>query len=562
MKLGTKIFLMLSGCCFSVGMLIGGQALLQQSKNTEYTIQEMKKILFADYDQMIRTQVENAVSGLAGVYQKSQAGEITEEEAKKMGADYLRSLRYNKDGYFWVDQIDGINIVHVNKKNEGTNRIAAKDAKGKLFTKDLIDKGMAPNGGFDEFWFAKPGETEPLPKRGYTLLFKPFNWIVGTGNYFDDLEKALEVHAEVHRAKFREAAWQYAITLALVVFASFVLSWLFAKSISLRLNRAMNVADKLAEGDLTVDVKVGGKDEIAQLMNSMRHMVDNLRDQWRKTISGIAAISTEMNDASSQLTKASKEIAQDSASISDEMHVIAEASNEMSAASGNIAHSCSEAARFSTDTNTVAKEGTSAIENTVSGTGQLEARIKETASVVGVLGTRSDEIGDIIKTIEDIANQTNLLALNAAIEAARAGETGRGFAVVADEVRKLAERTASATQEISALIDNIQKETASAVSTMNASVVDVEREMALSHQSLDIFGKMRHNVGEISGQVNQISVAIAQQDTAVDEVTSKVQRVVGLVDKTVTEANLVAKFSTQMATQAVQLNALVAGIKV
>ncbi len=562
MKLGTKIFLMLSGCCFSVGMLIGGQALLQQSKNTEYTIQEMKKILFADYDQMIRTQVENAVSGLAGVYQKSQAGEITEEEAKKMGADYLRSLRYNKDGYFWVDQVDGTNVVHIKKETEGTNRIAAKDAKGKLFTKDLIDKGMAPNGGFDEFWFAKPGETEPLPKRGYTLLFKPFNWIVGTGNYFDDLEKALEVHAEVHRAKFREAAWQYAITLALVVFASFVLSWLFAKSISLRLNRAMNVADKLAEGDLTVDVKVGGKDEIAQLMNSMRHMVDNLRDQWRKTISGIAAISTEMNDASSQLTKASKEIAQDSASISDEMHVIAEASNEMSAASGNIAHSCSEAARFSTDTNTVAKEGTSAIENTVSGTGQLEARIKETASVVGVLGTRSDEIGDIIKTIEDIANQTNLLALNAAIEAARAGETGRGFAVVADEVRKLAERTASATQEISALIDNIQKETASAVSTMNASVVDVEREMALSHQSLDIFGKMRHNVGEISGQVNQISVAIAQQDTAVDEVTSKVQRVVGLVDKTVTEANLVAKFSTQMATQAVQLNALVAGIKV
>ncbi len=562
MKLGTKIFLMLSICCLTVGFLIAGEALTQRSKDTDAGILETKEILYADYDEAIRTQVETATSLLNTVYQQSQKGEISIEEAKKIGAMYVRALRYNKEGYFWVDAIDGTNVVLLGKEAEGKNRLDAKDVQGKLFIRELIAAGQKEGGGFVDYYFPKAGGSEALQKRGYSLVFKPFGWIVGTGNYVEDIDAVLAKKAGVQKAKFRAAAWQFGITLLGVFVVVLIISYLFSRTLSRRLKRAMNVANKLAEGDLTVNVKVGGSDEIALLMQSMRNMVDHLREQWQKTISGMASISSEMDKASHELIHASKEIAEGSTQIAHEMHVIAQSSNEMNLTSGNISENCSDAAHFTKDTNNVANQGVSLIERNVSGTKQLETRIKDTAKIVDVLGARSTEIGKIVMTIQEIANQTDLLALNAAIEAARAGEQGRGFAVVADEVRKLAERTSKATQEISTLINNVQQETASAVKTMAASVADVEHEMESSEESLDIFGKMRVNIAEITGKVDEIAKAVSQQDIVVDEVSGKVQHIVGLVDQTAAGAELVAKSSNHLAEQATQLNELVSGMKV
>jgi len=134
-------------------------------------------------DRLIKSQVETAVSMLQAIFTKQQRGEMTLEQAKKLGADLLRDLRYGKEGYFWADTTKGVNVVLYGRKDvEGRNRLEDKDLKGTFYIKELLAKGMA-GGGYAEYWFPKRGESQPQPKRSYVLLFKPFGWVVGTGYY-------------------------------------------------------------------------------------------------------------------------------------------------------------------------------------------------------------------------------------------------------------------------------------------------------------------------------------------------------------------------------------------
>ena len=133
-------------------------------------------------DLLIKSEVETAVSMLDAIHAKHKKGEMTMAQVKKLGADLLRDLRYGKDGYFWADTTEGVNVVLYGKKDvEGKNRLEAKDTKGKYFVKEFLEKGK--NGGFTEYWFPKLGEKKSQPKRSYVLLFKPFGWVIGSGYY-------------------------------------------------------------------------------------------------------------------------------------------------------------------------------------------------------------------------------------------------------------------------------------------------------------------------------------------------------------------------------------------
>jgi len=126
--------------------------------------------------------VETAVSLLAAIHARQQKGEMSAEKAKELAAGLLRELRYGKEGYFWADTTEGVNVVLYGRKDtEGRNRLADKDAKGVFYVKEFLARGKT--GGYVEYLFTKKGQTAPLPKRSYVLLFKPFGWVVGTGYY-------------------------------------------------------------------------------------------------------------------------------------------------------------------------------------------------------------------------------------------------------------------------------------------------------------------------------------------------------------------------------------------
>ncbi len=134
-------------------------------------------------DLLIKSEVETAISMLQAIFTKHQQGEMTLAQAKKLGAELLRKLRYGNEGYFWADTTEGVNVVLYGRKDvEGKNRLEDKDQQGTFYIKEFLAKGKA-GGGYVEYWFSKKGQTTPQPKRSYVLQFKPFGWVVGSGYY-------------------------------------------------------------------------------------------------------------------------------------------------------------------------------------------------------------------------------------------------------------------------------------------------------------------------------------------------------------------------------------------
>jgi methyl-accepting chemotaxis protein len=137
----------------------------------------------AAQDLLIKSEVETAVSMLQVVADKQQAGEMTLDEAKELGAELLRGMTYGTDGYFWADTEEGVNVVLYGRPDvEGRNRLNDEDGHGVYYVKEFIKMAQS-GGGYLDYWFTKKGESTPAPKRSYVQLFKPFGWVVGTGYY-------------------------------------------------------------------------------------------------------------------------------------------------------------------------------------------------------------------------------------------------------------------------------------------------------------------------------------------------------------------------------------------
>jgi len=227
----------------------------------------------------------------------------------------------------------------------------------------------------------------------------------------------------------------------------------------------------------------------------------------------------------------------------------------------DIARSCHEAADSATRASQSAQAGSAVVEETVLVMNRIATKVQETALKVGTLGKQSDQIGEIVGTIEDIADQTNLLALNAAIEAARAGDQGRGFAVVADEVRALAERTTKATKEIGDMIKNIQNETKNAVIAMEEGVKEVANGTTEAGKSGHALREIQSLVNAVTEQASQIATAAEEQTATTQEISSNIHQITDVVHESATSAQQSAGASHQLAEMADVLQNLVSRFK-
>lgn len=382
--------------------------------------------------------------------------------------------------------------------------------------------------------------------------------------YFEALDKMIEHQTKeverVGKEAHHNAAQSKLIISALLLIATVlavVLSVLIIRSITKPVAELVIANEKLAGGDLTVSIFTRGQDEIGQLADSSRRMVENLRE----LISRVADTSGQIASASNQLRSTAEQIATAAEEVASQTSTVATASEEMAATSGDIAQNCSMAAESSRQSSESASHGGAVVQDTIAGMVKIAERVKNSAQTVENLGARSEQIGQIIGTIEDIADQTNLLALNAAIEAARAGEQGRGFAVVADEVRALAERTSRATREIGEMIKGIQSETKAAVRVMEEGVSEVEKGAMSSEQSGKALDLILQQIGEVSMQINQIATAAEEQTATTSEITMNVQQVTEVVHQTARGANETAAAAAQLNNNAEELQQLVRRFK-
>lgn len=210
----------------------------------------------------------------------------------------------------------------------------------------------------------------------------------------------------------------------------------------------------------------------------------------------------------------------------------ASAVEEMTMTAGEVARNSNEASRIAQETANTAKSGQEIMTQTVDGMQKISQAVVEAANIIMTLGRSSDQIGQIVRVIEDIADQTNLLALNAAIEAARAGEQGRGFAVVADEVRKLAERTTKATKEIGDMIRQIQQDTKSAVASMDQGTNQVEKGVELANTTGQALSNIQSMINSTAEMIHQIANAAEEQSNATRQIAGDLEAMTQMTRQT------------------------------
>jgi methyl-accepting chemotaxis protein len=311
------------------------------------------------------------------------------------------------------------------------------------------------------------------------------------------------------------------------------------------------------EGDLTKRLDDSTRDELADVSKYFNLFIEKLRGM----ISQIASTTEQVASASTQLHATAEQMATGAEEVSAQAATVATAGEEMSATSGDIAQNCQLAAEGSQQASGAAVAGSQVVAETISVMNSIAERVTNSARTVESLGQRSDQIGAIVETIEDIADQTNLLALNAAIEAARAGEMGRGFAVVADEVRALAERTTKATREIGEMIKTIQQETKGAVITMEEGVKEVSKGTTKAAESGQALEQILQQINDVTTQIHQVATAAEEQTATTSEISNNMHQITDVVQQTASGAQESSAAANQLAGLAEDLRRIVRQFK-
>lgn len=512
--------------------------------SSENSINELETYMYDNYDLNLKYQVEIIVSELQGVVNQVEAGVLTPDQGKKVAADIVREAKYGDVGYFWADDLEGNNVVLLgNPDVEGSNRLNLQDVNGLYIIQELIANAK-DGGGYLDYYFPKPGETEANRKRGYSQTFEPYGWVIGTGNYVDDIEATiLEKRANQDTLLRNSMTLIIIVAVVLLVIGAFVAT-LFSITITRPIAVMTEQLKLIANLNISPSQKLkqleNRKDEIGTMANSVNHLNEAFRSiisqilDFSKTLkhhaNQMSIISAQTTESATNVVTAVDEFAngaQDQAHEASESVDSLESLNELIAMSNELAN---DVLAFSTKVSEQQGIGNKSVSELVTEFDTTLVAIKKLSENIENLSTHSSSINDIVTTIEGIAGQTNLLALNASIEAARAGEAGKGFAVVASEIRNLAEQTTTSTKEINQIINLVTESVNASKGNMSKSndsvkvahtkMLNVKATMEDSsrfiEESTDKMGQVQASYGAIN-QAKETALHAIQSISAVTE---------------------------------------------
>lgn len=321
--------------------------------------------------------------------------------------------------------------------------------------------------------------------------------------------------------------------------------------------RLLDELGDLAEGDLTVTATVS-EDFTGAIADSVNFAIDQLR----QLVIAINTTADRVAKSSQQTQMTAVELAEASEHQAQEIAGVSAAINEMAVSIDQVSENAAESASVAQRSVAIAHNGAEVVQRSIEGMNTIRNQIQETSKRIKRLGESSQEIGDIVSLINDIADQTNILALNAAIQASMAGEAGRGFAVVADEVQRLAERSANATRQIETLVKTIQADTNEAVSSMEQTTSEVVRGAKLAKDAGEALEEVQNVSDTLANLIQNISNAAQQQATSAGHISSTMNIIQDITSKTSSGTMATARSVGRLNEMAAALQESVSGFKI
>lgn len=498
-------------------LLLCGVAIVGILMASGFQVTEMRSRMLEDRRALLNTAMDSAISVAASFEQREKKGELSREQAQRRAKEVLRDMRYLGNAYFYIYDSKGFGVMHpIRAEYEGVSHWDRKDKTGAYTVRDLVGAALSGN-GFTSTLTPKPGSDVAIEKWQHVKHFQPWDWVIGTGLYVDDIDAAF------HRVLIKVGS----IVVPLLVVILLVALWLVRavlRQIGGEPGVVMALMKRASDGELNLDVGVAPKGSVLGSLGYMMKNLSVLVSQIQESARSVLENTQHIAAAAGVVSKAAR-------GQSDATSSMAASIEQLTVSVSHISENAEETEITSAQSVERAGKGEQTVGGAADQIGRIAHSVSETADRIRALGGRANEISSIAGVIKDIAAQTNLLALNAAIEAARAGEQGRGFAVVADEVRVLAERTSKATVEIERMIDAIQGETAAAVGAMDETLPLVDNGVKLTRDAAAELGAIREGASTTLARAKDVALATREQREASTLIAQEVETIVQMVEE-------------------------------
>lgn len=530
----------------------------------------MKEVLYDvtldSYKSVISSEVQSAISITENYYELAQSGGLSEAEAQKKAMEVIRSIRYGDDnsGYLWIDGTDYTLLMHpILPDQEGNNRYELTDQNDVKIIQEIMK--VAKEGGYNEFYFTKSDGVTVAPKVAYSKEFEPWNWVITTGVYSDDIQNIVDNSNGVIQIGqiFNQSLGLMAGMAALFAVIIAIVAYILIKKIILVIDKVKVQLTRVAQGDLTgkLEGRISQRnDELGAMVRNTNIAMDSFRSSMlsvKNTTDAVESGSTDMKEKTENAVNANEQVATAIGNVAAEVSQQASAVDQMienvaslADAGKAVSTAVEEALQYMKQLDGNSADMKAKMESMSEESAHMDVNVQEISEKIDVTSKGIQEMETILGSIEEIASETNLLALNASIEAARAGDAGRGFAVVADSIKGLSENTSNELENIrkiiSKLVENFKecekcielvvksnqsstestKDVIESFRIINNDVVSTNEKLTVVHETDE---KMMKDIMEIDSQVKVIGQAAESNAAATQEITASSEELTALL---------------------------------
>ncbi len=515
-----------------------------------YMIPTFEKTIESQAQDKLKNIVEVAFGTIKFYYEQYQKGTLSETDAQKQAMTEIKRMRYGIAGYLWINDYRPYMVMHPTKPEmDNTDLSNYQDPDGKTIFVEFTKIAKAnQNGGVFDYKWPKPKAdgtlTPDVPKMSYLMAFKPWQWVVGTGIYIDDLEEIKSL------VKIR--SWSILMFLTIV---ALIFIYLIVVPLDRSIKRLIAYFNKLSSYDFSQSLQLDQKDEIGLMAQYVNNMVKQTRDLLKE----VSFVEKTINKSTSKVTDSSIQIANVSQQVSTMVAEVAKGADEQARSTetsslkmkeivnwiNNIVRQIRESEILSNQAKEAIANGEESVRYQDLKMNDNRQAARNINKAVSDLVNKSKEIETIMGEVELIAEQTNLLSLNTAIEAAKVGEEGKEFIVIAQNTKKLSGQVKNSVVRIGSLIKEMKYSVQHVVEQMNKTESTVSEQEKASMDTVASFGNIFEVVTVIVGNIKSIADVLNNLVMNVQAAENNVENIASIAQQTAASAEEVAASSEE-----------------